>query len=260
MSPTTLFGPITTQAIEYFQRKNGLPVDGIASIETQELLFSDSAKLYTVSEGASGPDVESIQQRLSELGYSVSADGSFGPSTTEAVKYFQRMNGLSEDGNVGSDTREALYSKEAEPSLEYTENQSSPDEENGDSDTGDNSGSGNTGGGDTAGSGDTSGSGNTGGGDTAGSGDNSGGSGGETAPPADSGGVEAFVNAALAQVGKTYVLGGKGPDVFDCSGSCILCAAGKRQWDRLYDVRRMGRFRVYADRQHAEPPKRRCYL
>ncbi len=30
--------------------------------------------------------------------------------------------------------------------------------------------------------------------------------------------MEAFVSAALAQEGKKYVLGGKGPDTFDCSG------------------------------------------
>lgn len=30
--------------------------------------------------------------------------------------------------------------------------------------------------------------------------------------------IEALINAAVSQLGKTYVLGGKGPDVFDCSG------------------------------------------
>lgn len=30
--------------------------------------------------------------------------------------------------------------------------------------------------------------------------------------------IEALINAATAQLGKNYVLGGKGPDVFDCSG------------------------------------------
>jgi cell wall-associated NlpC family hydrolase len=30
--------------------------------------------------------------------------------------------------------------------------------------------------------------------------------------------IKAFINAAAAQLGKPYVLGGKGPDVFDCSG------------------------------------------
>ncbi len=30
--------------------------------------------------------------------------------------------------------------------------------------------------------------------------------------------IESFISAASAQLGKQYVLGGKGPDVFDCSG------------------------------------------
>ena len=30
--------------------------------------------------------------------------------------------------------------------------------------------------------------------------------------------AEAFIQAAMSQLGKTYVLGGKGPNVFDCSG------------------------------------------
>lgn len=34
----------------------------------------------------------------------------------------------------------------------------------------------------------------------------------------DTDGAEAFISAAMAQLGKTYVLGGKGPNVFDCSG------------------------------------------
>lgn len=37
-------------------------------------------------------------------------------------------------------------------------------------------------------------------------------------PAPASGKIEAFINAATAQLGKAYVLGGKGPDVFDCSG------------------------------------------
>lgn len=211
--PTDLYGPITTQAMEYFQRKNGLPVDGIAGVETQQLLFSDNAKHYTVSEGASGPDVESIQQRLAELGYAVSADGSFGPSTTAAVKYFQRMNGLAEDGNVGSSTREALYSQDAEPSAEYWEDSSEDDSE--DEDNEDEADESADSGSEDAGSTDESS--DDGGSEDADSGEDSSDDGGSP-PVSDTGGAEAFVNAALAQLGKTYVLGGKGPDAFDCSG------------------------------------------
>ena len=206
---TALFGPITTQSIEYFQRKNGLPIDGIAGIETQKILFSDSAKRYTVSEGASGPDVESLQQRLDELGYSVTADGSFGPTTTNAVKYFQRMNGLAEDGNVGLVTRETLYSQDAEPSLEYSEAKSSSEDEDSENSDSDSSGSEAPAPSPSASQGSEA---------PAPTPSPSASQGGETPAPATSGAAEAFINAALAQLGKTYVLGGKGPDIFDCSG------------------------------------------
>lgn len=131
--PTTLFGPITTLGIQYFQRKNGLPVDGIAGPETQALLFSDEAKFYTVSEGAEGEDVTSIQDRLKELGYPVSVTGYFGTDTASAVKYFQRMNDLTDDGNVGSETREMLYSSDAEPAERKSTSSSSDDSDSGSS-------------------------------------------------------------------------------------------------------------------------------
>lgn len=175
---TYKFGPITAEAIGYFQRKNGLPVDNVAGPKTQEVLFSNEALYYTVSEEASGPDVESIQDRLRELGYDVSTTSYFGTDTTKAVKAFQRMNGLNDDGNVGSQTREVLYSSDAEPAPKSAKK----------------SGSSSKGG-------------------------SSGGSGGSsTSHVANPGSVEAFISAALAQVGDPYVRGGKGPDSFDCSG------------------------------------------
>lgn len=177
--PTNLFGPITTLGIQYFQRKNGLPVDGIAGPETQALLFSDDALYYTVSEGADGLDVESIQERLEELGYPVGVTGYFGTDTTSAVQYFQRMNGLTDDGNVGSETREMLYSQNAEAAEEHRSSSSS-----------------------SGGSSDS----------------DSGGGSSEPAHAANPGSVEAFIAAAEAQLGDPYVRGGKGPDSFDCSG------------------------------------------
>ena len=91
---TDYFGPQTSQAIRYFQRKHGLTVDGAAGPETQALLFSDQAKEYTMALGADGADVWNLQERLQELGYSVDVTGYFGTDTEKAVKYFQRMSGL----------------------------------------------------------------------------------------------------------------------------------------------------------------------
>lgn len=58
--------------------------------------------------GESRPDVRRVQQRLSELGFSVDADGHYGPDTEKAVKEFQEAQGLDADGVVGKDTWAAL--------------------------------------------------------------------------------------------------------------------------------------------------------
>ena len=58
--------------------------------------------------------VRAVQRRLKELGYySGSADGDFGPNTEKAVKEFQKANGLSADGKVGSRTLAKLNAKNA---------------------------------------------------------------------------------------------------------------------------------------------------
>jgi predicted chitinase len=61
-------------------------------------------------QGNRGPNVKIIQQRLCDLGYSVGADGDFGPGTAKAVAAFQQKNNLGSDGVVGSGTWAALWS------------------------------------------------------------------------------------------------------------------------------------------------------
>ena len=59
--------------------------------------------------GSSGEQVRTLQSKLKQWGYySGSVDGVFGSQTQEAVKYFQRRNGLTADGVVGSATAAAL--------------------------------------------------------------------------------------------------------------------------------------------------------
>ena len=71
------------------------------------LLQSASADLY--KRGASGDTVREIQTRLKNWGYYFgSVDGIYGSRTEEAVRYFQRKNGLSPDGQVGNLTLAAL--------------------------------------------------------------------------------------------------------------------------------------------------------
>ena len=66
-----------------------------------------SADLY--KRGSSGSVVREIQTRLKNWGYySGAVDGIYGSKTEAAVKYFQRKNGLSVDGQVGDKTLAAL--------------------------------------------------------------------------------------------------------------------------------------------------------
>lgn len=65
------------------------------------------AALY--KRGSSGATVTQIQTRLKSWGYySGSVDGIYGSATESAVKYFQRKNGLSVDGQAGDKTLAAL--------------------------------------------------------------------------------------------------------------------------------------------------------
>ncbi len=71
------------------------------------LAQSASADLY--KKGSSGATVTEIQKRLKTWGYYTGAvDGVYGSKTEEAVRYFQRKNGLTADGQVGNLTLAAL--------------------------------------------------------------------------------------------------------------------------------------------------------
>ena len=62
-----------------------------------------------LKQGSRGADVKTVQRKLKNWGYYKGAvDGIFGAKTKEAVKYFQRKNGLVADGIVGNKTLKAL--------------------------------------------------------------------------------------------------------------------------------------------------------
>ena len=62
-----------------------------------------------VKQGSRGEVVRQIQTKLKNWGYYTGGvDGIFGEKTTTAVKYFQRKNGLTPDGIVGTKTLKAL--------------------------------------------------------------------------------------------------------------------------------------------------------
>lgn len=59
--------------------------------------------------GSRGQEVRTIQDKLKRWGYYTgSVDGIFGPQTQEAVRYFQRTNGLAVDGIAGPKTLAAM--------------------------------------------------------------------------------------------------------------------------------------------------------
>ena len=66
-----------------------------------------AADLY--KRGSSGATVTEIQRRLKDWGYYDGAvDGVYGSRTEAAVRWFQRANGLSADGQAGTQTLAAL--------------------------------------------------------------------------------------------------------------------------------------------------------
>ena len=73
----------------------------------------------TLQSGSSGPEVWRVQRRLRQLKYLYKPDGSYGSLTVEALKYFQRKNGLTETGIADEATQTKLFSIEAIPSEEY---------------------------------------------------------------------------------------------------------------------------------------------
>lgn len=67
--------------------------------------------------GDQGSEVMEIQRYLARLGYDVIADGDFGPATADAVKTFQRSQGIVPDGLVGTTTYAALTGRTMMPAV-----------------------------------------------------------------------------------------------------------------------------------------------
>lgn len=113
---TQLYGPATEYAVELFQRQHSMEQDGVAGPKVLELLYSQEAKHYTLLQGTSGNDVDSLQRQLIDLGFMDKATGYYGTETIEAVKVFQKKNGLTVDGKTGQETLDLLYSPNAKQS------------------------------------------------------------------------------------------------------------------------------------------------
>lgn len=123
----------TLAAVENFQKDNGLPSTGKADVQTLVKLYSDDIVMpaqnpeltpkpvpappadavfkQKLAYGAKGDQVRLVQERLAALGFfDRKVTGGFYQHTQKAVKDFQRFNGMHQDGVVGEDTWDALFS------------------------------------------------------------------------------------------------------------------------------------------------------
>jgi N-acetylmuramoyl-L-alanine amidase len=100
----------TRAAVEAFQYRRGLRVDGVCGRQTWSALVEAGRRLgdrflYRRSPMLRGDDVAELQQRLSALGFDTGrVDGIFGDLTSKALGEFQRNVGLPVDGIAGATT------------------------------------------------------------------------------------------------------------------------------------------------------------
>ena len=91
------------------RRRLVLSLAVLFAVNIAVITLFQSAELAVYRQGSTGDAVRTIQTKLSNWGYfSGAIDGIYGPKTEEAVKYFQRKNGLTADGVVGPATLRAL--------------------------------------------------------------------------------------------------------------------------------------------------------
>lgn len=111
-----LFDAPTERAVKAFQQNRGLAADGIVGRDTYRALsaarwrLGDRVMMHNATNLEHGDDVETLQLRLSGLGYNTGSrnDGIFGPHTEQALRNFQRDLGLVPDGICATQTFRAL--------------------------------------------------------------------------------------------------------------------------------------------------------
>lgn len=103
-------GPRTRSAIRDYQRKAGLPVDGVASKDVLDHMkfarpeVSAGTGSTAPKQAAGDPLTRDVQRELLRLGYYGGAiDGLYGPATRQAIERYQYDHGKSVTGNVGQD-------------------------------------------------------------------------------------------------------------------------------------------------------------
>jgi peptidoglycan hydrolase-like protein with peptidoglycan-binding domain/SH3-like domain-containing protein len=137
--PDDLFDQNTEEAVRNFQRRNGLPVNGVATVRTQEVLFSSDAirneapvpppvERPTFRLGDRDPEIRNLEIRLQDLNYlrGVVADSLFDTATETAFRNFQPRNGLPVNGVADPTTQDVLYSDAAIPNEDDGTNPTDP--------------------------------------------------------------------------------------------------------------------------------------
>ena len=91
---------------------------GVCVYLGQTYLPRDNVANYpTLRNGSQGNFVYLLQYMLSQNGFSLTVDGSFGPNTLNAVTAFQTANGLTADGIVGANTWRTLLVLPPRPTI-----------------------------------------------------------------------------------------------------------------------------------------------
>ena len=118
------FGANTLHAVRNFQSSVAIAVDGQVGPVTKSKLYSSSGGApaainltssscpANIVQGQQSGCVTELQRLLTRHGFSVEVDGDFGPLTLAAVRSFQSAMGLSVDGQVGPQTKGALYNSD----------------------------------------------------------------------------------------------------------------------------------------------------
>lgn len=89
----------------------GIPAGLYSTEELRKagVIVDESRNVPTLRRGATGELVKSVQEYLNDtIDAGLDVDGLFGAATEKAVKYFQRVNGLTADGVVGPKTWAAM--------------------------------------------------------------------------------------------------------------------------------------------------------
>ena len=111
---TGKFREATRSAVKQFQREYGLEVTGEVDSETEVILLS--AEYRTLKNGDDGDDVKRLQEALLELNYlDANPSGKFRSATENAVRTFQKVNGLEATGKASIDMQKLLFSGNALP-------------------------------------------------------------------------------------------------------------------------------------------------